>query len=65
MRAVLDQSARLAVAAIVITRGLELGTSLAVVKMTLTWYVTFEAQKRGILPKSRSPRETRTFATEV
>ncbi|WFT93180.1 hypothetical protein QA633_33415 [Bradyrhizobium barranii] len=32
--------------------------------MTPTWYVTFEAQKRGILPKSRSPRGTKTFATE-
>jgi hypothetical protein len=39
--------------------------------MTLTgaarpiWYVTFEIRKRGILPKQRSPRETRTFATEA
>jgi len=38
--------------------------------MTLTdaatpiWYVTFEIRKRGILPKQRSPRETRTFVTE-
>jgi len=30
-----------------------------------TWYVTFEVQKRGLLPKRRSPRETRTFATEA
>ena len=29
-----------------------------------TWYVTFEVRKRGILPRQRSPRETRTFATE-
>ena len=29
------------------------------------WYVTFEIRKRGILPKQRSPRETRTFATEA
>jgi hypothetical protein len=32
--------------------------------MTPTWYVTFE-RKRGILPKQRSPRETKTFATEA
>jgi hypothetical protein len=32
---------------------------------TSTWYVTFEIRKRGILPKQRSPRETRTFATEA
>jgi hypothetical protein len=32
--------------------------------MPPTWYVTFENRKRGILPKRRSPRETRTFATE-
>ena len=31
---------------------------------TPIWYVTFEVRKRGILPKLRSPRETRTFATE-
>jgi len=31
-----------------------------------TWYVTFEIRKRGLLPKKeRSPRETRTFATEA
>ena len=39
--------------------------------MTLTgaakpiWYVTFEIRKRGILPKQRASRETRTFATEA
>ena len=39
--------------------------------MTLTgtrppiWYVTFEVRQRGVLPKQRSPRETRTFATEA
>jgi hypothetical protein len=33
--------------------------------MTPTWYVTFEVHKRGTLPKQRSPRETRTFATEA
>ncbi|UGA48475.1 hypothetical protein HU230_0014130 [Bradyrhizobium quebecense] len=33
--------------------------------MTPTWYVTFEPRKRGTLPKPRSPRETRTFATEA
>ena len=32
--------------------------------MTPTWYVSFE-RKRGILPKQRSPRETKTFATEA
>ncbi|MBW7970447.1 hypothetical protein [Bradyrhizobium sp. BR 10289] len=32
--------------------------------MIPTWYVTFEVQQRGILPRQRSPRETRTFATE-
>ena len=31
---------------------------------TPIWYVTFEIRKRGILPKQRSPRETRTFVTE-
>jgi hypothetical protein len=29
------------------------------------WYVTFEVHSRGIRPKPRSPRETRTFATEA
>lgn len=33
--------------------------------MTATWYVTFEIRTRGILPRSRSPRETRTFDNEV
>jgi hypothetical protein len=33
--------------------------------MTPTWYVTFEVRKRGLLPKQRSPRETKTFATEA
>jgi len=32
---------------------------------TPIWYVTFEIRKRGILPKQRSPRETRTFVTEA
>ncbi|QOG16836.1 hypothetical protein BaraCB756_36015 [Bradyrhizobium arachidis] len=32
--------------------------------MIATWYVTFEVQQRGILPRQRSPRETRTFPTE-
>ena len=32
--------------------------------MNPTWYVTFEIRKSGTLPKQRSPRETRTFATE-
>ena len=30
-----------------------------------TWYVTFESRRRGLFPKPRSPRETRTFATEA
>ena len=32
---------------------------------TPIWYVTFEVRQRGILPKQRSPRETRTFGTEA
>jgi hypothetical protein len=32
--------------------------------LTPTWYVTFE-RKRGVLPKHRRPRETKTFATEA
>ncbi|MBR1174672.1 hypothetical protein JQ617_11955 [Bradyrhizobium sp. KB893862 SZCCT0404] len=32
--------------------------------MIPTWYVTFEVRKRGLLLRARSPRETRTFATE-
>jgi hypothetical protein len=32
---------------------------------TPIWYVTFEVRKRGILPRQRSPRETKTFATEA
>jgi hypothetical protein len=31
---------------------------------TPIWFVTFEIRKRGILPKQRSPRETRMFVTE-
>jgi hypothetical protein len=30
-----------------------------------TWYVTFESRRRGLFPKPRSPRETKTFATEA
>jgi hypothetical protein len=33
--------------------------------MPHTWYVTFEMQKRGLLPKRRSPRVTKTFETET
>ena len=33
--------------------------------LTATWYVTFEVHKRGLFSKPRSPRETRTFATEA
>lgn len=28
------------------------------------WYVTFQVQKRGTLPKARHPRLTKTFETE-
>jgi hypothetical protein len=34
-------------------------------KMSPTWYVTFEVQKRGVFPKRRSPRLTTTFDTEA
>jgi len=33
--------------------------------MPHAWYVTFEVQKRGVLPKRRSPRVTKTFETET
>jgi len=33
--------------------------------LTHTWYVTFQPGKRGVFPKPRSPRETKTFATEA
>ena len=34
--------------------------------MAPAWYVTFEIRKRGLLSKKeRSPRETRTFATDA
>lgn len=33
--------------------------------MPYTWYVTFEVQKRGLLPRRRSPRATRKFETET
>jgi hypothetical protein len=33
--------------------------------MPITWYVTFQIRKRGLLHRrERSPRETRTFLTE-
>lgn len=32
--------------------------------MPFAWYVTFEVHKRGTLQRRRSPRETKTFATE-
>lgn len=32
--------------------------------MTPTWYVTFEIRQRGLLLRQRSPRETKSFATE-
>lgn len=33
--------------------------------MRHTWYVTFEVQKRGTLPKARHPRLTKAFETEA
>jgi hypothetical protein len=33
--------------------------------MPHAWYVTFELRKRGILPKRRTARVTKTFATEA
>jgi hypothetical protein len=33
--------------------------------MVHIWYVTFEVPRRGVLPERRSPRTTRTFATET
>jgi len=32
--------------------------------MAHTWYVTFEVERRGVLPRRRSPRSTSTFASE-
>ncbi|MCC8944041.1 MULTISPECIES: hypothetical protein [unclassified Bradyrhizobium] len=33
--------------------------------MSAIWYVTYEIRRRGLLARrARSPRETRTFATE-
>jgi hypothetical protein len=32
--------------------------------MPHTWYVTFQMHKRGLLPKRRSQRITRSFETE-
>ncbi|MET4719123.1 hypothetical protein ABIF63_003229 [Bradyrhizobium japonicum] len=37
---------------------------MLVCAMNPTWYVTFEVQRRGVLPRQRSPRETKTFGTE-
>jgi hypothetical protein len=33
--------------------------------MPYAWYVTFEVQKRGVLPRRRSPRATKKFETET
>jgi hypothetical protein len=33
--------------------------------MSPTWYVTYESRQSGLLHKRRSPRETKTFATEA
>jgi hypothetical protein len=36
------------------------------IAVPLTWFVTFEIRKRGLLrKKERSPRESHTFATEA
>jgi len=40
------------------------GTTLTAAA-TPIWYVTVELRKSGILPRQRSPRETKTFATEA
>jgi hypothetical protein len=32
---------------------------------TPSWYVTVEVRNRGVLPRQRSPRETKTFVTEA
>lgn len=32
---------------------------------TPIWYVTSEVRKQALLPRQRSPRETRTFVTEA
>ncbi|MGY3235191.1 hypothetical protein ACVWZ4_004246 [Bradyrhizobium sp. USDA 4472] len=37
---------------------------LLVDAMVASWYVTSEVRKRGLLSRLRSPRETKTFATE-
>jgi len=29
------------------------------------WFVTVELRKSGVLPRQRSPRETKTFATDA
>ncbi|WP_422388526.1 hypothetical protein [Bradyrhizobium symbiodeficiens] len=39
--------------------------AILVCVMNSTWYVTFEVRQRGLLLKQRSPRETKTFATEA
>ncbi len=39
--------------------------AILVCAMISTWYVTFEIRKRGLLLRARSPRETKTFATEA
>ena len=33
--------------------------------MSHAWFVTFEVQRRGVLPERRSPRATVTFETEA
>jgi hypothetical protein len=49
------------------TNAASLGSSVCIgVAVPLTWFVTFEIRKRGLLRKrERSPRETHTFATEA
>jgi len=40
-------------------------TLVSVESMSHTWFVTFEVQRRGVLPERRSPRATATFKTEA
>jgi hypothetical protein len=45
---------------------LHVDTSWFGVALPITWYVTFEVRKRGLLrKKQRSPRRTRAFETET
>jgi hypothetical protein len=39
--------------------------AMCMVKIPFTWYVTFETERRGVLPRRQPSRETRTFETEA